>query len=117
MISECRNSVLVLSKVLFSSSSPLGLGGFDSSRLSEAVRIGGEINGTPTLTFLATAFLLETFFGFPAVILLVVVVFFEETLGVAVFFEETTAIPLTMMVSVVMAVFVVTVVVIVVTVL
>ena len=37
------------------------------------------------ITFLASAFLLETFFGFAAVVFLVVGVFFEETLGVAVF--------------------------------
>jgi len=35
--------------------------------------------------FLASAFLLETFFGFAAVVFLVGVIFFEETLGVAVF--------------------------------
>lgn len=37
------------------------------------------------ITFFASAFLLETFFGFAAVVFLVVAVFFEETLGVAVF--------------------------------
>jgi len=37
------------------------------------------------VTFLASAFLLETFFGFATVDFLVVTVFFEETLGVAVF--------------------------------
>jgi len=37
------------------------------------------------ITFLASAFLLETFFGFAAVVFLVVADFFEETLGVAVF--------------------------------
>ena len=43
------------------------------------------MKGIPILTFLASVFLLETFFGFAAVVFLVVVAFFEETLGVAVF--------------------------------
>ena len=64
----------------------------------EEVRIGGEIRGMLILTFLAWAFLLETFFGFALAILLVVVVFFEEVLG--------TAALLTVMVSV-MVVFIV----------
>ena len=43
------------------------------------------MRGMLIITFLASAFLLETFFGFAAAVFLVVVVFFEETLGVAVF--------------------------------
>lgn len=37
------------------------------------------------LTFFASAFLLETFFGFPTVVVFFAVIFFEETLGVVVF--------------------------------
>ena len=48
------------------------------------VSIGGDTKGILILTFLASAFLLETLFGLAAVVFLVVV-FFEETLGVAVF--------------------------------
>jgi len=43
------------------------------------------MRGMLIITFLASAFLLETFFGFAAVVFLVVAAFFEETLGVAVF--------------------------------
>ena len=61
-----------------------------------------------TLTFLAWAFLLETFFGFEAVILLVVV-FFEETLGVVAPLTATvslvTVVFMVMVVSVVLMVF------------
>jgi len=49
-----------------------------------------------TAGFLASAFLLESFFGFAAVVFLVAVAFFEETLGVAVFLTVgfETALPL-----------------------
>lgn len=45
----------------------------------------GEVKVKSIFTFLASVFLLETFFGFVVVDFLVVVAFFEETLGVAVF--------------------------------
>lgn len=50
------------------------------------------------LTFFASAFLLETFLGFVAVVAFFVIVFFEETLGVAAFlttgFEDAFALVL-----------------------
>lgn len=99
------------SQALFSSLSLSGgLGGFDGGRLLEEVGISSEIKGTWMLTFLAWAFLLETFFGFAAVIFLVVVVFLEETLG-------GFAVLLTAIVSLVTVVFMVMVVSVVVTVL
>jgi hypothetical protein len=54
-----------------------------------------EVQGRFHPTFFASAFLLETFLGFVAVVAFFVVVFFEETFGVAVFlttgFEEAFA--------------------------
>jgi len=50
------------------------------------VSTSDKIKNNFIFTFLASAFLLETFFGFEAVVVfLVVAVFLEETLGMAVF--------------------------------